>query len=136
MNSMQLIYNSNMDNQSQSSDSESITDSVWFWVPIFIVGALIALMLTLPKYRERQPQIERQFQARERAGQVVSAGDGYSPISSTSTLMLTLQPLIIFFCIALFATTLFFWWRRYSFFRRANARAVLEAAEREEEGAV
>ena len=92
-------------------------------------------MLALPKFRERQSQIERQFQARERSGHVVSAGDGYSPLSTTSKTMLTLKPLVFVLCIALFATTLFFWLRRFNFFGRTTVAAESDFAETREEEA-
>lgn len=94
-----------------SSDVRS-TDSPWLWLAIFVIGALAALYLTMPKYRWRQPQIERQFQARERSGHAVSADGGFSPLSSTNSTMLTLRPLFIFFVAALFLLTMVFWGRR------------------------
>ncbi len=93
-------------------DESHFTDSIWFWIPIFIVGALVALLLTQPKYSWRQPQIERQFQARERAGQSVSAHGGYAPLSTPGNSMLTLRPLLIFFSLVLFVLTLCFWLNR------------------------
>ena len=91
---------------------QSPTDSPWFWLNIFVVGALAALMLTAPKYNWRQPQIERQFQARERSGHAVSAHGGYSPLSTTNNSMLTLRPFFIFFTGALVLLTIVFWGQR------------------------
>ena len=88
------------------------TDSPWLWLGIFIVGALAALVLTAPKFSWRQPQIERQFQARERSGHAVSAAGGYAPLSTTST-MLTLRPLLLFFASALVLSTIAFWIHRF-----------------------
>ena len=96
------------------------TDSPWFWLSIFILGALLALLLTAPKYSWRQPQIERQFQARERSGQAVSRYEGYSPLSTPGNALLTLQPLFAFFTIALFASTIVFWWRKLAAARRGR----------------
>ncbi len=97
----------------RTPEAESrVTDSLWFWAPIFIVGAMVALLLTQPKYSWRQPQIERQFQARERAGQSISAHGGYSRLSTTGNAMLTLRPLLIFFSISLFILTFCFWLSR------------------------
>jgi len=42
----------------------TITDSGWFWVFVFSIGALLALQLGSSKYAERQAEIERQFQGR------------------------------------------------------------------------
>lgn len=89
-----------------------VTDSPLFWLPIFLVGALVALLLTGPKYSWRQPQIERQFQARERSGQAVSAAGGYSPLSTENNAMLTLRPLVWLFTVLLLVATALFWLRR------------------------
>jgi hypothetical protein len=43
-----------------------VTDSPWFWVMIFSVMALGALVAIGGKYARRQSAIERQYQARER----------------------------------------------------------------------
>ncbi len=107
----------------QESPPGRPTDSPWLWLAIFLAGALVALVLTAPRFSWRQPQIERQFQARERSGHAVSANGGFSPLSTTNHPMLTLRPLLIFFTVALFATTFWFWWNRFAHLRRAVATA-------------
>lgn len=54
-----------------SGSRRSVADSPWFWAYVFATGAMIALLVGMPKYAKRQEQIERQFLARQRAGQVV-----------------------------------------------------------------
>jgi hypothetical protein len=43
-----------------------ITDSPWFWVLVFSLMAMAALVAIGGKYGRRQAALERQFQARER----------------------------------------------------------------------
>jgi hypothetical protein len=50
----------------EAHDRTPITDSPWFWVMIFSLMALGALMAIGGKYGRRQSTIERQYQARER----------------------------------------------------------------------
>jgi len=53
------------------SDEVSITDSPWFWVLLFTVVGLIALVGISGQYGKRQARLERQYQARER----IAAGE-------------------------------------------------------------
>ncbi len=43
-----------------------ITDSPWFWLLLFSVVGLIALVAISGQYGKRQARLERQYQARER----------------------------------------------------------------------
>jgi hypothetical protein len=53
--------------QSESRNPQSpITDSPWFWVLVFSLMALLALLAIGPKYGRRQTRLELQYQARER----------------------------------------------------------------------
>lgn len=92
-----------------SAPNVSPTDSPWLWLAIFLVGGIVALFLTAPKYSWRQPQIEREYQARERSGTTISAHDGPAPLSQTGNPMLTLRPLLNMLAIALVICTLAFW---------------------------
>ena len=102
-----------------SAHSASPTDSPWLWLAIFLVGGIVALFLTAPKYSWRQPQIERAYQARERSGVTISAHDGPAPLSQPGNPMLTLRPLVAMLLIALAICTLAFWANRL---RTANRR--------------
>lgn len=53
------------------SASQPISDSPWFWAYVFATGAVVALLLGTTRLNGRQEQIERQFLARQRAGQVI-----------------------------------------------------------------
>ncbi|HEY6565225.1 MAG TPA: hypothetical protein VIY86_12045, partial [Pirellulaceae bacterium] len=72
-----------------------VTDSPWLWLGVFLMGAMLALVLSQPKFQWRQPQIERQFQARERSGQAVSQGGGPRELSQTGNPMISLRPLLL-----------------------------------------
>lgn len=89
----------------------SATDSPWFWLSIFLSGALVALTLAGPKFSSRQRQLELQFEARQRAGQTVDTID--SPVTRTGETLITLVPLMQLFTGLLLLATIFFWWRRW-----------------------
>ncbi len=63
-----------------SSASQPISDSPWFWAYVFATGAVVALLLGTTRLNGRQEQIERQFLARQRAGQVI----GPAPTTASS----------------------------------------------------
>ncbi len=108
-----------------SPPSGRATDSPWFWLGIFLTGALVALVLTEPKFRWRQPQLERQFQARERSGQAVSAYGGPRELSQTGQMMLTLRPLVYFLVALLAGSTISFWFARWHRARRSARHRVM-----------
>ena len=93
--------------------SANPADSPWFWAAVFVVGALLALVLARPKFQGRQEQIERQFQARERAGQTLPPSGGVVPRREGQT-FLTLQPLLLFFSAALAGLTAWYWYQRWA----------------------
>lgn len=88
------------------------TDSPWLWLAVFTFGAIIALVLMSPKFEGRQSQLERQYEARQAAGQSVSSDDDRS-ITHGGELIITLKPLFSFFVVLLFALTAAFWIGRY-----------------------
>ena len=49
-----------------------ITDSPWYWVYLFCTAGAVALMLAGPKFAARQSQIERKYEARQQAAQIVA----------------------------------------------------------------
>jgi hypothetical protein len=57
-----------------------ITDSPWFWVMMFSLMALGALVAIGGKYGQRQSAIERQYQARERVAEQQAAGNNLTGI--------------------------------------------------------
>ena len=80
---------------------------------MFVSGALIALVLAAPKYSWRQPQIERQFQARERSGRTISARGGPQPLSTTNRPLLSLRPLAILLTAVFVVAGVTFWLVRW-----------------------
>ena len=113
----------NRSDLNSSRDSEAPgppTDSPWFWLVIFLVGGIVALFLTAPKYSWRQPQLERQYQARERQGVTISTHEGPQPLSQTGNPMLTLRPLVRMLAIALILSTIVFWVLRLRKYQRAG----------------
>lgn len=56
-----------------------ITDSAWYWVQLFCIAGLAALMLIGPKYSLRQTQIERNLQGRQLAARSVTEGQPIGP---------------------------------------------------------
>ena len=106
-------------NQNTSSDAHAApaTDSPWFWLSMFLCFALVVLTTVGPKYLARQPQIERQYQARERSGQAVTSAEGPQPLSQPDRLIIPLRPLQWLLAALLVLATVGFWydrWRRRS----------------------
>jgi type VI protein secretion system component VasF len=54
-------------------ESSPVTDSPWFWVLMFSLMALGALVAIGGKYGRRQAAIERQFQARTRVAEQLAS---------------------------------------------------------------
>jgi hypothetical protein len=96
-----------------SSPREPLSESPWFWAYLFATAALVALFLAGPKYERRQPQLERQFSARQRAGQVVVGPDGAVPLSTRERLIISLRPMYVVLGVLLLAAWLGLWYQRY-----------------------
>ena len=88
----------------------SLIESPWLWACVFLCGALVALQLTGPKFSWRQPQIERQFQARERSGSSMPRGQRTKEYSRTGRPLLTLRPLFLMTGVGLIVAYGMFWW--------------------------
>ncbi len=97
------------------------SDSPWFWASLFLTFALLALVVAGPKFRWRQPQIERQFQARERSGLSVSTRGGPGPLSTTGKPMLSLRPLFVVLGLLLAVTWSVWLWQRFGPIRPSRA---------------
>ncbi|MEM8681448.1 MAG: hypothetical protein AAGF97_19045 [Planctomycetota bacterium] len=87
------------------------TDSPWLWLAIFLVGALVSLVLVAPKYAHRQPELEREFLARQRGGQTVPRRD--TPSGEVGRPMLSLRPLMLACVVALLTLSCLFWLTRW-----------------------
>jgi hypothetical protein len=57
----------------EEAERAPITDSPWFWVLMFSLVGLLALVVIGGKYSRRQAAIERQYQARERVAEKLTA---------------------------------------------------------------
>jgi len=73
----------------------SMTDSPWFWVYLFTTAGLIALALIGPKFAERQAQIEREYQGRQRAAQQAQGEEPTGELSTAERTLITLRPLFL-----------------------------------------
>jgi hypothetical protein len=105
----------------QQPERPPSSESPWFWASLFLTFALLALVLAGPKFRWRQPQIERQFQARERSGLSVSARGGPGPLSTTGKPMLSLRPLFVVLELLLAVTWSVWLWQRFGPIRPERA---------------
>ena len=56
-----------MSDSSHQSDAKrpAINDSPWFWVLLFALAGLVALLIISSQYARRQRRLEMQYQARE-----------------------------------------------------------------------
>ena len=106
---------------SQDHGETSLTDSPWFWAYLFATAALIALFLSGPKYRVRQPQIERQFSARQSGGQAVAGSDGPVEPSTSKQMIISLYPLYVALAVVLTTAWIGLWYHRYRI-RRPDKR--------------
>jgi hypothetical protein len=98
---------------SSRGERPAANDSPWFWASMFLTGALVAMTLAGPKFSWRQPQIERQFQARQRSGHSVSPSQGPSPYTQSVQPTITLFPLFLVLGLLLTATWSVWIWQRF-----------------------
>jgi hypothetical protein len=96
-----------------------ITDSPWFWLAVFSLGGIAAVLLIEQQYRPRQRRLEMQYRAQEEilrrhaAGEPTArtAGDeGDAPPPTERELIIPLWPLIGV-CLLVFATSVYMIWR-------------------------
>ena len=87
-------------------------ESPWFWASVFLTGALVALCLAGPRFDWRQPQIERQYQARQRSGHSVSPAAGPTPYSRPGRFLVSLKPLYWILSLLLLLTWSVWMWQR------------------------
>jgi hypothetical protein len=93
---------------------ESLTDSPWFWLGLFLSGALVALLLTYPKYSWRQVQLEKQYQARVNSGyatEIFPSEESKGPAQlSKQNLRIPLRPLVYTLAAGVLLVSTLFWW--------------------------
>jgi hypothetical protein len=100
-------------NSDPTPDRPPLSDSPWFWAYLFATAALVAVFLAGPKYVQRQPQLERQFSARQQTGQAVSGPDGAVRLSTPERLIISLRPLYVVLGLVLVAAWVGLWYQRY-----------------------
>ncbi len=96
-----------------------ITDSLWFWLALFSVGGIAAVLLIEQQYRPRQRRLEMQYRAQEEilrrhaAGEAAARAQGQegdAPPPTERELIIPLWPLIGA-CLLVFAASLYMIWR-------------------------
>jgi cell division protein FtsL len=97
----------------ESPRRKSILESPWYWLYAFCTVALAALVLMTPKFAERQAQIERQAQGRERAAQQRAGKTPSTPMSTAAATIVTLRPLMLLLAAVLAAAWAVLWWRHF-----------------------
>ncbi len=120
-----------------TSDRPSITESPWYWVYLFCAAGAVALLLAGPKFASRQAQIERNYEARQRAAQHVAGREfddaNVAPVTNDSSTRITLWPLYAILG-AVLSIAWFKLWRRQA--ARPNEKTPIEQTpvERRAEG--
>ena len=98
--------------ETRGEGAAPFTDSPWFWAYVFGTAAVVALLLASPRYAQRQPQLERQFMARQHGGQAVTGSDGPVAPSTSERMIITLRPLYVLLGLLLCGAWIRFWYRR------------------------
>ena len=90
-----------MSDESNSGDTPQagarvpIWESPWYWIGLFGVGAVLAVVIMFPKYQKRRTELDREFQGREHMWrQQIQAGPGEKPRTSPPY-TLTIWPLAL-----------------------------------------
>jgi hypothetical protein len=104
----------------------SVLQSPWYWAYAFCAAGLIALVLLGGKVAQRQSQIERQHQGRQRAMARSTSAGALSPqefsdsaLSTPEATIITLEPLYVILATALVVSWAVLWWTH---FRRKRSR--------------
>jgi hypothetical protein len=103
------------------NDASPITDSPWFWVLAFALVGLLALAVMSPKYGRRQANIERQYQARERVAERITAEnnpdaiqridnlEARQPYVTTSEKLIPIWPLAVLLALVSIVAAVMLW---------------------------
>lgn len=100
-------------NPSPPASRQPISDSPWFWLYLFATGGLISLVLITPKFSQRQVEIERQAQGRERAFQSRAGEQPTTAMSTRGDTVITLWPLYCLLGAMLTVGWVILWWNRF-----------------------
>jgi hypothetical protein len=100
---------------------QPLTDSPWFWVLAFALVGLLALAVMSPKYGRRQANIERQYQARERVAERITAEnnpdaaqridnlEARQPYVTTSEKLIPIWPLAVLLALVSLLAAVMLW---------------------------
>jgi hypothetical protein len=102
-----------MDVSSVEPRRKSILESPWYWVYAFCTAALVAVAIIGPKFAERQAQIERQAQGRERAAQQRAGKAPSTPMSTAESTYISLGPLTWTLAAVLVVAWGVLWWQHF-----------------------
>jgi hypothetical protein len=89
-----------------------LSDSPWFWVYLFTTFALIVLMVMRPRVQERQAQIERKTQGRQRALEQAAGQTPSTRLSTPDDTQIGLGPLFLILG-AVWIVSWIMLWRRF-----------------------
>jgi hypothetical protein len=101
------------------------SDSPWFWIYVFTTFALIVLMIMRPRVQDRQAQIERKAQGRQRAMERAAGQTPQTPLSTPETTVIPLTPLFVI----LGAVWVLSWFMLLRYFRRSRAADQLPSSD-------
>lgn len=96
-----------------------LTHSLWFWVYVFSAAALAALLIMGPRFADRQAQLEKNYQARNRANQRALGQPVEGKVSQPGDTIITLTPLYIGLGILFVLAWVMVWWK---FFRPVESK--------------
>ena len=106
----ELDPNDGMTNKASRSGSKIVSESPWFWLCLFTTVGVVMLVSFSPKIGLRQAQLEREFAARQAAGQTVA------PPADPGKLAIDLQPLLLLLAAIVVCSWVALWWQ----VRRSN----------------
>lgn len=101
-----------------------VTDSPWFWVCLFSTMGIVLLTVFDTRIGSRQAQMEREYQARQIAGQTVMEPDGTGQLATRGNTRITKRPLLIILSAGVIVAWSVLWWRRARIvFRRQTSKS-------------
>lgn len=109
-----------------AAPAKSVLQSPWYWAYAFCAAGLISLVLLGGKFAQRQSQIERQHQGRQRAHARLAAADkstdgmappaaddSFASLSTPDTTIIGLEPLFVVLAAAGVASWSILWWTHF-----------------------
>jgi len=110
----------------QPPQQKSVTQTLPFWIYVFAAAGLAALLIMGPRFRERQSQIERNYQGRVRANQRAAGEELTGVLSTPDATIITLAPLYVLLVAVLLGAWYFMWrhFARNAAIKKAHAAEV------------